>query len=454
MRLRNQKWTNESVLRLAEAGDPVQIISQKAQETVVRALDSGWGGPPFDPVLLAEHLGLDVIPRDDVRDARIVPTTRNKLVIQYNPNRPPARVRYSIAHEIAHTFFPDCGEQVRHREHHTQEVGDQWQLEALCNIAAAELLMPIGSLDLPSEQALCIDNLMDLRKKFHVSSEALLIRVVNITNSPCAMFCASRVEAGRSQGRYRLDYMIGSRAWSHRIGRNTLLPENTALAHCTAIGYTGKCEEDWGTGAGTAHVEAVAIPGYPGSTFPRVVGIVTPSNSEGPVHSITILGGDVMKPRGEGCKIIAHVVNDQGRSWGGHGFAAQLRNRFPQVARDFRDWASTQRNLRLENIHCCSAGPDLYVASMIAQKGYGPSKTPRIRYAALRSCLAELAIQANNRNASVHMPRIGTGQAGGVWSIIADLVNDTLCRSGIDVFVYDRPGVRRESVEQQTAMKF
>ena len=65
--------------------------------------------------------------------------------IEYNPNRPRERRRYSVAHEIAHTLFPDCAKRVRHRgSHHGKRPGsDDWQLEALCNIAAAEILMPV-----------------------------------------------------------------------------------------------------------------------------------------------------------------------------------------------------------------------------------------------------------------------------------------------------------------------
>jgi hypothetical protein len=37
------------------------------------------------------------------------------------------------------------------------------------------------------------------------------------------------------------------------------------------------------------------------------------------------------------------------------------------------------------------------------------------------------------------MPRIGSGQAGGSWWIIEELINDTLVNRGICVTVYDLP---------------
>ena len=109
-------WTNASVKTLIRGTDvdPVQIITQKAIDLSLRAMQEGWSGPPFDPFALAQYLGLRVIPREDIADARTVPTG-TALTIEFNPNRPKARIRYSIYHEIAHTLFPDCRERVRNR---------------------------------------------------------------------------------------------------------------------------------------------------------------------------------------------------------------------------------------------------------------------------------------------------------------------------------------------------
>jgi hypothetical protein len=76
---------------------------------------------------------------------------------------------------------------------------------------------------------------------------------------------------------------------------------------------------------------------------------------------------------------------------------------------------------------------------MIAQHGYGPSTRPRLRYSALQSCLEQLAELAKQKHGSVHMPRIGIGNAGGSWPIVAELVEDALVSQGVDVTVYARP---------------
>jgi Zn-dependent peptidase ImmA (M78 family) len=53
--------------------------------------------------------------------------------------------------------------------------GDDWQLEMLCNMAASELLMPIGSLPTLEAEHLTIDSILELRKKYEASTEAILL---------------------------------------------------------------------------------------------------------------------------------------------------------------------------------------------------------------------------------------------------------------------------------------
>ena len=139
------RWTHPSIHALAGQRDPVAVITERARNVVERATQDGWSGPPFDPFQLAERLGITVTPREDLLDARILAEAAGRFHIEYNPLRPKARVRYSLAHEIAHTLFPDCAKETRHRLKASTLRGDDWQLELLCNLGAAEILMPRGS---------------------------------------------------------------------------------------------------------------------------------------------------------------------------------------------------------------------------------------------------------------------------------------------------------------------
>src|SRR5436305_1955789 len=96
------RWTNASVLAFAGGQDPIAAITDAARNLVAKALDHGWSGPPYDPLELARLLRLEVMPRSDVRDAQTVPLPKGRFRLEFNPTRPAARVRYSLAHEIAH----------------------------------------------------------------------------------------------------------------------------------------------------------------------------------------------------------------------------------------------------------------------------------------------------------------------------------------------------------------
>jgi hypothetical protein len=50
-----------------------------------------------------------------------------------------------------------------------------------------------------------------------------------------------------------------------------------------------------------------------------------------------------------------------------------------------------------------------------------------------------LAAKARELNATVHMPRIGCGLAGGTWERIEPLIQRTLIDAGIEAHVYDLP---------------
>ena len=62
---------------------------------------------------------------------------------------------------------------------------------------------------------------------------------------------------------------------------------------------------------------------------------------------------------------------------------------------------------------------------------------PPIRYEALEECLEKTAQKAVELEASIHMPRIGCGFAGGSWKTIEDIILKTINLKNIEVYVYD-----------------
>jgi O-acetyl-ADP-ribose deacetylase (regulator of RNase III) len=166
---------------------------------------------------------------------------------------------------------------------------------------------------------------------------------------------------------------------------------------------------------------------------------------------ITYLVGDATQPAGKGePMIIAHVCNDIG-GWG-RGFVLSLTQRYPEAEKAYRNWFQMNEvggdpelvPFRLGRMKIVRVSNNVAVANMIAQHGVSAENgVPPIRYAALEDCLAELRLLARatsfvrnpEKTASVHMPRIGCGLAGGEWSKVEEIINRMM--PDVDVYVYD-----------------
>jgi O-acetyl-ADP-ribose deacetylase (regulator of RNase III) len=454
-----EQWTNASVRVLAgdPNADPVAVAVARARSLLLAAIDEGLTGPPVDPFHLAELMGLHVLARADVADARIAPSsavglrgdaplsgylgTSSPLTLEYNPVRPRGRLRYSIAHEIAHALFPDVADTIRHRTGtgavRQIDADDTWQLELLCNIVAAELLMPTeaveGFLGIDPD----IDFIMANRARLDVSTEALLRRIAAATSRPLAVIAASRIrDAASSQ--LRVEYVHPSRAWAPRAPRGTRLDSGTVFAEPTAIGQTARGEVV--IGDENLHAQTVGIPPYPGTALPRVLGLVEPHDAPRTAPpGIQYQHGDVARATGAGPIVIGHVVSDSAHSWGRVGVARALAARYRDAATAFRAWSIADGdNLQLGNVHEVDVGRNepVVIASMVAQRGYGSSLTPRLVYSALATALDRLAASARRRGATVHLPRIGAGQAGGRWDLVEELLHERLVRADVPVTVH------------------
>jgi hypothetical protein len=107
---------------------------------------------PFERLtILASLQGVEIHEMDrrlasrEKKDAILMPTSGGKRLkgqILYNPTRPPGRVAFSVAHEIAHTFFPNSVSGARFRTMCNPDSREGNELERPCDLAASELLMP------------------------------------------------------------------------------------------------------------------------------------------------------------------------------------------------------------------------------------------------------------------------------------------------------------------------
>ncbi|MBV7694348.1 macro domain-containing protein [Streptomyces sp. TRM70350] len=156
------------------------------------------------------------------------------------------------------------------------------------------------------------------------------------------------------------------------------------------------------------------------------------------MSEIRYVRGDATVPSVKGVKLIAHVCNDIG-GWG-RGFVLAMSRRWPEPEAAYRAWHRDRasNDFGLGAVQFVQVEPYVWVANMIGQRGIRTgSKGVPVRYDAIDTALGRLADKAAELHASVHMPRIGCGLAGGTWSRVEPLIAERLARRGIAVTVYD-----------------
>jgi Zn-dependent peptidase ImmA (M78 family) len=150
---------------------------------------SGLTAPPFSPERYAQLQGVVRVVKEDLgQTAGLLLPIENGYEISLNAKDSPVRQTLSCAHEIGHTFFLEKeGKQIlgvacaaRGR---TQS--NYW-LENLCDLAAAELLMPASIFyRFASRYQFNIKSLLPLSKLFATSIQSTAIRLCDLTPRHC-----------------------------------------------------------------------------------------------------------------------------------------------------------------------------------------------------------------------------------------------------------------------------
>ena len=154
-------------------------------------------------------------------------------------------------------------------------------------------------------------------------------------------------------------------------------------------------------------------------------------------NEILYVKGDATEPIAEGNKIIVHICNDIG-GWG-KGFVLAISKRWTEPEKKYREWFKSQDNFALGQAQFVQVEKDIWVANIIGQHKINKDEKGNvpIRYEAVHSGLDKVGQFAKESKASVHMPRIGCGLAGGTWEKIEPLIITTLIEKEICVTVYD-----------------
>lgn len=152
---------------------------------------------------------------------------------------------------------------------------------------------------------------------------------------------------------------------------------------------------------------------------------------------ITYTKGDATSPLSPGNKIIVHVCNDVG-GWG-KGFVVAISKRWPEPEKSYRQWFKDKTDFALGEVQFVQVEKDIWIANLIGQHKMNKDEQGNapIRYEAIKQGLQKVASFAIENTASVHMPRIGCGLAGGTWDRIEPIIQETLGDMETAIVVYD-----------------
>jgi len=195
------------------------------------------GNTPLERLkFIASLQGLTLAPmnversRHERRDAVVIlngSDKGNRGQILYNPDRPVGRQAFSIAHEIAHTFFPSTSGGARFREMTATDSQEMDELERLCDLGAAEVLMPKEEFQASVALDWSMKSVDRLTGEFGSSREATVFRLASAYPGIAAagLLCFRRTKGDQAKLKSMLQY-----PQPHLFGSAVSSPSTSGIA--------------------------------------------------------------------------------------------------------------------------------------------------------------------------------------------------------------------------------
>ena len=282
----------KELVRSTGAADAPAAMRQKARE-LIQTYVASFGEPtmPIDMDVLASLRGIHRSNEKPLHspDAEIVPNSDGGVTMRVNPDLPETRQRFSVAHEISHTFFPDystkgwCRTDAKYRE----RTNPDEYIEMLCDIGAAELLFPEPWFSKDAVRVADATGLLRLATTYQASREATMRRYAETSPaSVAAVFFGWKLKptqesriGRKDQGnffgvtpeqekedalRLRIEYAIGSESFKsdgHFFPRDKSIESDGPIYRAASTGSPAADERflDLGQAAGVYRVWAIPL---------------------------------------------------------------------------------------------------------------------------------------------------------------------------------------------------
>lgn len=187
-----------ALLSAEGTSDAVEAIRRRARALVSQATEMGWEGPPFDLHQLASLRGLKVEESHDFAEEQEACIVAGLVLL--NAKKSPVRKRYSLAHEIAHTLFPDFEQELERVGKLWRRVSEDSEFEYLCQVAASEFLLPLDHFRAHQKiHGTSLRGVIDLAGVFEASVEATVRRTIDLADDPIAAAFLRPVEASTNE---------------------------------------------------------------------------------------------------------------------------------------------------------------------------------------------------------------------------------------------------------------
>lgn len=245
--------------QMTGAHDPHCAIQQLAK---ILLNDAEVVAPPVNLHLIASFQNIRDIQKAVMPHAgRLLPDGANYL-IQVNAHHSSGKQRFTVGHEIGHTLIPSFQ---RHPHVIQDMVTGLFQAgqeeEYLCDVAAAELLLPERLFRPRATDLGChLNTVIELAHTFQASREATARRLVEMNLWPCAFaiwhlsyksgethinqqLTLGGPEWAPPEKKLRVRYAISNPLLGHYLHRDLAAPQNGCLMRCFKEGGV-VCDEE------------------------------------------------------------------------------------------------------------------------------------------------------------------------------------------------------------------
>ncbi len=155
-----------------KATDPVDAVKKQALRLFQ---ESGIREPPFRPALYCSLRNVrEIVQKRMEIDGQLIPLS-DGYRIELRVDRPHGRRNFTCAHEIVHTFFYEAAPSLKALDNYDAEE------EFLCNVGAAELLMPAPPFrQVVADFELSASSVVKISQLFETSITSTVVRLNNL----------------------------------------------------------------------------------------------------------------------------------------------------------------------------------------------------------------------------------------------------------------------------------